>query len=262
MTIFSKFRAMSPKIGLGIVVMLSFLASATFSLAQQTPPPNQTTDQARAQVPAPPARPFNPRFQGFYFNIDLGSQTHSLTSNYTTSGTGATTTSTTLTGNDSNGLAIVLDGGFTTVVVDRFMMGAGFAYETQSTDPAAYSGSIASNTVAGDKYNETSNFSIYVSPGYGYDDETLFYGKVGFAQANYLTSTLRNTNKTVSGFVVGAGAKHFLTNKIYGLVEGNYFNYKAVSATTTNSVGANLSTSTGDDNFSAYNFLFGVGFRF
>ena len=265
MTFFSKLRTVTPTLGLGMVVILSLLVSSWPVLAQQNAQPNQAGDQPpppRAQVPQPPTRPFVSRFQGFYFNLDLGAQSHSVTSTYTTSGTGAATNSTTLTGNDSNGMSIVMDGGFMTMVVDRFLVGAGFAYETQATDPASYSGSIASNAVAADKYNETGNFAIYISPGYAYDDETLFYGKGGFAQANYLTSTLRNTTKTVSGFMVGVGAKHFLTNKVYGLIEGNYFNYKAVSATNTNAVGTTINTSTGDDNFSAYNFLFGVGFRF
>ncbi|MDI9349497.1 MAG: hypothetical protein QM537_05800 [Candidatus Symbiobacter sp.] len=261
MTFPSKFRATTLALGLGVVAL--FIPITAIKAQQPAPPlPPAGTSQGTNQAANPPPVNFNSRFNGWFINVDIGSETNSVTSSYTTSGTGAATVTTTVNGSDSSGLAIVLDGGFMTTIVDHYMIGAGFAYQLQASDPAPYSGSIASNFANGDKYNALNNFSIYVAPAYAIDELTLIYGKGGFAQATYVTSTLRNAKATESGYVIGAGVKRFLSGRVYGLVEANYFSYSSNSATNSNVSGNNLSSNTGQDSFSAYNFLFGVGFRF
>lgn len=233
-------------------------------VGQTSPILAQQPSQAAAEPAAsPPARPFISRFNGFYVNLDIGGETNLVSSNFSDS-----SQTINVSGNDSNGMAIVLDGGFMTTLADRFLIGAGFAYEPLSSDPAAFDGSIAKDSGNRDKYNSSGSFSIYITPAYAVDDLSLVYAKGGFAQATYITSTLRNIQKTESGFVVGGGFKRFLTNRMYGLIEANYFNYSASSATKTtitNSANGNstsISNTNGQDQFSAYNFLFGVGFRF
>ena len=116
---------------------------------------------------------------------------------------------------------------------------------TQSTVKAT--GTAASSGTNSGKASIEDHFTFYIQPGYVMNDNTMFYGTLGYSRAD-ITATWEsvsstNTTKvqTMNGTKVGVGVKHVRDNGYVVKLDYSQTDYDKVSYKTTNST-----TVTGD----------------
>ena len=209
------------------------------------------------------------QFVGAYGQISTGYENNTVSSAQLT-GTdyGDVPNKTNTLSTTSASAPLVLGLGYTFNLKNNFTMGIGVDYSafTQNTQSGGfYYFGDRSNTY-NYKFSISNRFNAFIAPGYAIDQDKLVYAKLGYSmqsvqysQTNCCSSP--SNQAQVSGYVVGLGYKQFLTKALYGFVEANYYAYGRpnLSSNYSDGPGGTVSSS---PNVNAYNFLFGLGYRF
>ena len=103
-------------------------------------------------------------------------------------------------------------------------------------------------------------YVLSVLPGYAFTPNIQGYSKVAFVHAQVSVDVVNNQNKTASttGLTAGVGAKYLLVSNWYGFVEANYVKMNSFSLQTN----LNGLTVTGQADYSGYNIMAGIGYKF
>ena len=209
------------------------------------------------------------QFVGAYGQISTGYENNTVSSAQLT-GTdygGSPNKTNTLT-TTSASAPLVVGLGYTFDLKNNFTLGIGAEYSalTQNTQPAGFYYFGDSRDTYDYKFSISNRFNALIAPGYAIDQDKLVYAKLGYSmqsvqysQTNCCSSP---SNKAqVNGYVVGLGYKQFITKALYGFAEVNYYAYGSpnLSSNYSDAPGGTVSSS---PNVNAYNFLFGLGYRF
>ena len=209
------------------------------------------------------------QFVGAYGQISTGYENNTVSSAQLT-GTdygGSPNKTNTLT-TTSASAPLVVGLGYTFDLKNNFTLGIGADYSalTQNTQPAGFYYFGDSRNTYDYKFSISNRFNAFIAPGYAIDQDKLVYAKLGYSmqsvqysQTNCCSSP---SNKAqVNGYVVGLGYKQFITKALYGFAEVNYYAYGRpnLSSTYSDAPGGTVSS---NPNVNAYNFLFGLGYRF
>ena len=103
-------------------------------------------------------------------------------------------------------------------------------------------------------------YVLSVMPGYVFTPKIQAYAKIAFVHALVSVDELKYQNKTESttGLTAGVGAKYLLTSNWYGFVESNYVKMNSFSLQTQ----LNGLTVTGQADYSGFNIMAGIGYKF
>lgn len=103
-------------------------------------------------------------------------------------------------------------------------------------------------------------YVLSVLPGYALNPDVQVYAKMGLVNAQMNVDVLDNQNRVGStmGLVAAVGAKYLWTSNWYGFVETNYIKMNSFSLQTNR----NGFTVTGQADFSSYNIMVGMGYKF
>lgn len=103
-------------------------------------------------------------------------------------------------------------------------------------------------------------YVLSVLPGYAFTPNMQGYAKVAFVHAQVSVDVINNQNKTKSttGLSAGVGAKYLLVSNWYGFVEANYVKMNSFSLQTK----LNGLTVSGQADYSGYNIMAGIGYKF
>ena len=157
-----------------------------------------------------------------------------------------------------------------------YLLGVGVEYSAINSNNLTTGQVTSTDGCGGDcggvtKYQVSNRYSIFLTPSYIIEKNSLAYLKVGYSREK-LQSTLVETenidannnasfgSSTVNGYVIGAGYKQMVSAGLYGFGEFNYYKYSSASLNNTLPNGAAISSN--NPSPSAYNFLVGVGYKF
>lgn len=103
-------------------------------------------------------------------------------------------------------------------------------------------------------------YVLSVLPGYAFSPNIQVYAKMALVNAQVSVDAINNQNKVGStkGLTAGMGAKYLWTSNWYGFVEGNYVTMNSFSVQTK----LNGFTVTGQADYSGYNIMAGIGYKF
>jgi outer membrane immunogenic protein len=209
------------------------------------------------------------QFVGAYGQLSTGYENNTVSSAQLT-GTdyGSTPNKTNTLTTTSASAPLVLGLGYTFNLKNSFTMGIGvdFSALTQNTQSAGFYYFGDRRNTYDYKFSISNRFNAFIAPGYVIDQDKLVYAKLGYSmqsvqysQTNCCSSP---SNKAqVNGYVVGLGYKQFVTKALYGFAEVNYYGYGRPNLSSTYSDGPGGTVSS-NPNVNAYNFLFGLGYRF
>jgi hypothetical protein len=209
------------------------------------------------------------QFVGAYGQISTGYENNTVSSAQLT-GTdyGSTPNKTNTLTTTSASAPLVLGLGYTLNLKNNFTLGIGAEYSalTQNTQSGGFYYFGDSRNTYDYKFSISNRFNAFIAPGYVIDQDKLVYAKLGYSmqsvqysQTNCCSSP---SNKAqVNGYVIGLGYKQFVTKALYGFAEVNYYAYGSPNLSSTYSDGPGGTVSS-NPNVNAYNFLFGLGYRF
>jgi len=201
-------------------------------------------------------------FEGFYGQVGLGYESNSASeagSTYVSSGS-TTRNSLNRIFSNSNGLSSAVGIGYTRAITPKLTLGIGAEYYPFASSSTGYTSSIAGVSSGTGSWNKENSYNIFLSPGVVVSKDGLAYAKVGYSrmQAKSGSTGAASDTSNHKGYSLGLGFKQIIQGGIYGFVEGNYFKYNDLFATSVNSSGtAYLNSGT-----SSYNLLIGVGYKF
>ena len=170
----------------------------------------------------------------------------------------------------SGAAPLVLGVGYIFSVKNNLTLGVGVDYSalTQNTNPVGFYYSGVSSNTYDYKFSMSNRLNVFIAPGYVIDRDKVLYAKLGYSTQNVQYSQTNccsspSTTAQVSGYVIGLGYKQLITEGLYGFAELNYYAYGRPDLLSTysysNGSGGTISS---NPNVSAYNFLFGLGYRF
>jgi outer membrane immunogenic protein len=198
----------------------------------------------------------NSAFVGAYGQIGTGYESNTAQSSIVTNS--SQTNYITSQNPTSDGVALVLGGGYNFQIDPKFLLGFGGDWSAFNnvTSDANYT-DMTDGTYAGTVGYKTSNrYSIFVTPSYVIDKDKLAYFKVGYTgQGVTLVGDDGGTgggSAQLSGYALGLGYKQMITHGVYAFGEGNYYGYSKSNWNNTN-------TNANPDVIS-YTFLAGVGY--
>ena len=210
-------------------------------------------------------------WQGFYGQVGVGYEsinTNSKNTSFTPSGSNPSPLNNSM--SSINGFTGTISAGYNQALNQKWLLGFGVDYSPlQSssasytlTDPSGQSAPISSN------YKKSSgSYALYISPSYVFDKDKLAYAKLGYAAAQ-LNNSYTKVNHT--GYLLGLGYKQLIQGGLYAFGEANYSAYgdgstSYTSETTTTISGTPIripGTFSSTTNFTTYNFLVGIGYKF
>lgn len=209
------------------------------------------------------------QFVGAYGQLSTGYENNTVSSAQLTGtdyGSAPNKTNTLTT--TSTSAPLVLGLGYTFNLKNNFTLGLGVDYSalTQDTQSAGFYYFGDSRNTYDYKFSISNRFNAFVAPGYAIAQDKLFYAKLGYStqsvqysQTNCCSSP---SNKAqVNGYLVGLGYKQFITKALYGFAEANYYAFGRPNLSSSYSDGPGGTVSS-NPNVNAYNFLFGLGYRF
>ena len=209
------------------------------------------------------------QFVGAYGQLSTGYENNTVSSAQLT-GTdyGSTPNKTNTLTTTSTSAPLVLGLGYTFNLKNNFTLGLGVDYSalTQDTQSAGFYYFGDSRNTYDYKFSISNRVNAFIAPGYAIAQDKLFYAKLGYStqsvqysQTNCCSSP---SNKAqVNGYLVGLGYKQFITKGLYGFAEANYYAFGRPNLSSSYSDGPGGTVSS-NPNVNAYNFLFGLGYRF
>ncbi|QWD73173.1 outer membrane protein [Polynucleobacter sp. UB-Raua-W9] len=205
-------------------------------------------------------------FQGFYGQVGAGYEKNNLGS------TNLSFNSTPLNSPaaSSNSGQINFGLGYNHAINSSWLLGLGAEYSAISSkfnggDVTGCGGSC--QTYFG--YKVSNRYSIFLTPGYALDKESVIYAKAGYTSEKVQSTNWQNgnydadygfvTSATVGGYILGLGYKKIITGGLYGFGEANYYGYSSpnLGGKYPNGTFSNYTPST-----TAYNLLVGLGYKF
>jgi outer membrane immunogenic protein len=209
------------------------------------------------------------QFVGAYGQLSTGYENNTVSSAQLTGtdyGSAPNKTNTLTT--TSTSAPLVLGLGYTFNLKNNFTLGLGVDYSalTQDTQSAGFYYFGDSRNTYDYKFSISNRFNAFIAPGYAIAQDKLFYAKLGYStqsvqysQTNCCSSP---SNKAqVNGYLLGLGYKQFITKALYGFAEANYYAFGRPNLSSSYSDGPGGTVSS-NPNVNAYNFLFGLGYRF
>lgn len=151
--------------------------------------------------------------------------------------------------------------GYNFALTNEYILGVGASYSpsrssSSSTTPTV--GGVAQNPGNGAVQNI---YSVYLSPGYALDNNSLVYAKVGYTGATAVfDGTTPNVNLT--GYVLGLGFKKIIDANLYGYIEGKYASYGSTDLQPTALSGSPYLTNNGSMSAKGMDVIVGVGYKF
>lgn len=210
----------------------------------------------------------NSAFVGAYGQIGAGYESNTAQSSTFSLSAESVGTINTLTGQNptSDGVALVLGGGYNFQIDSRFLLGVGGDWSAFNNVTSDSTYNIESGGMLGIGYKTSNRYSIFVTPSYVIDKDKLAYFKVGYTGQGVTAidgesgGTLGGSAQ-LSGYALGLGYKQMITHGIYAFGEGNYYGYSKTNWNTTlgNSGGTPVNVNANPDVIS-YTFLAGVGY--
>ena len=129
----------------------------------------------------------------------------------------------------SDGVALVLGGGYNFQIDPKFLLGVGGDWSAFNhvTSGANYTAQDGSQDSAG--YKTSNRYSIFVTPSYVIDKDKLAYFKVGYTGQGITLvddgGATMGGSAQLSGYALGLGYKQMIKHGIYAFGEGNYYGY-------------------------------------
>ena len=125
-------------------------------------------------------------------------------------------------GEESSVLGI--DAAYTFPIDNNFFIALGATYDLGKTKAGGLSGSVSA------KAELDEHKSIYLQPGYTFNNSTAIFGKIGYHEADgTLSVTVGNASGSIAGtfngWSYGLGLKSFFNNNTFVQVEGNVTEY-------------------------------------
>jgi hypothetical protein len=207
-------------------------------------------------------------FQGFYGQVGAGYESNSLGS------TNLAFNSTPLKSPaaSSNSGQINFGLGYNHALTNVWLLGIGAEYS--AITPKFNGGDVTGAACGGScqtyfGYKISNRYSIFLTPGYALDKDSLIYAKAGYTSEKVQSTNWQNgnydadygfvTSSTVGGYILGLGYKKIITGGLYGFGEANYYGYSSpnLGGKYPNGTFTNYSPNT-----SAYNLLVGLGYKF
>lgn len=103
-------------------------------------------------------------------------------------------------------------------------------------------------------------YVLSVLPGYAFSPNIQVYAKMALVNAQVSVDAINTPNKggSTMGLTAGVGAKYLLASNWYGFVEANYVKMNSFSLQTN----LNGLTVSGQADYSGYNIMAGIGYKF
>jgi hypothetical protein len=125
-------------------------------------------------------------------------------------------------GEESSVLGI--DAAYTFPIDNNFFIALGATYDLGKTKAGGLSGSVSAQATL-DEHK-----SIYLQPGYTFNNNTAIFGKVGYHEADgnlsvTVGSASGSLSGTFNGWSYGLGLKSFFNNNSFVQIEGNITEY-------------------------------------
>lgn len=212
-------------------------------------------------------------FEGFYGQLGAGYENNSINSD-TYNVSNAPTVGINMPSVSKGTGQINVGLGYNFSVTKQFLLGIGAEYYAIS--PTLTTSDISNTTLCGgscgvaSQYKISNRYSIFVTPGYALDKDSLIYAKAGYSNQTIKSTEVQSSNidadngtgttSSVGGYVLGLGYKQMITGGFYGFGEFNYYSYSGASGNMQKPTGYSVQNL--NPTSSAYNFLVGVGYRF
>lgn len=161
----------------------------------------------------------------------------------------------------SGGMPLNIGAIYTFALSDRFTLGALVEYNPLSMKTGSSTTVVPASRTAFSYSGKFENqISISLLPGYAFNDTTMGYARVGWinATAKATLSKGGSYSSNANGLIFGLGAKHLITENIYGFAEASYATYGGTNATTNGedtALEVNITPT-------SYSFLVGIGYKF
>lgn len=204
------------------------------------------------------------QFQGVYGQVGIGYESivpSFSSSNLTVVGVGTAPIDASISSaNSATGVATI---GFMASVNNDFLLGIGVDYSPIVGRKASYSGSVLGTSLGNGTYNKVNSYNIFLSPAIPINSYGLLYGKVGYTGATIKdTFGSYSSNINYTGYSLGLGYKHMITGGLYTFLEGNFMNYGNKTTESSAVIEGYTVTSSITSKASAYNILYGLGYKF
>lgn len=151
--------------------------------------------------------------------------------------------------------------GYYKSVSNHFLLGIGASYSPQSQNLNTYTVASPGQPSLNGGYKTLNRYSLFLSPAFSVNDSGMAYLKLGYTGQTIkgYTGFLNSMpSQQQSGYIIGAGYKHLISNSVFIFGEANYVSYTKTNSTF--SYGGNLLTVS--PQVEAYNGLLGIGYRF
>jgi len=202
-------------------------------------------------------------FEGGYIQAGIGYENLSGNSSdgviNITSGAGTGAYKVTTNVNNSSGFSSAIGIGYGFKVAPQVILTLGADYNPLTRDLST-STTSPGLTIPSSTTTVSNRYTVFLSPGYEIDSNSLVYGKVGYASAKSSLNDGSGDTALLNGYVIGAGYKTFIKDNIYAFAEANFIN---LNKTTTTGSGINyVGNYSYATSATTYNALIGVGYRF
>jgi outer membrane immunogenic protein len=209
----------------------------------------------------------NSSFVGAYGQIATGYESNTAQSSTFSLSAESVGTYNAITGQNptSDGVALVLGGGYNFQIDPKFLLGVGGDWSAFNnvTSDATYYFQPGITTEIG--YKTSNRYSIFFTPSYVIDKDKLAYFKVGYTGQGVTLegdggSTLGGSAQ-LSGYALGLGYKQMITHGVYAFGEGNYYGYSKTNwNTNSDNNGGTPANFNANPDVISYTFLAGVGY--
>jgi len=214
-------------------------------------------------------------FQGFYGQISAGYENNSVGSANFLAGVNPGTNVNAPSVN-SGAAQVNIGVGYNFPINETYLLGFGAEYSAVNSNNLT-TGQLTGTGCGGScgavaNYQVSNRYSVFLTPSYVVNKDSLAYLKVGYSSEK-VQSSLQETSppydannnasfgsSTVNGYVLGFGYKQMVQNGFYGFGEANYYNYS--SASLNNTLPTGLAISNNNPSPSAYNIFVGIGYKF
>tara|TARA_B100001093_G_scaffold504131_1_gene559496 strand:- start:516 stop:1217 length:702 start_codon:yes stop_codon:yes gene_type:complete len=175
-------------------------------------------------------------------------------------------------GFDDEDIIYEIGGSYNFATSDKFLLGLGFDYIVndikigRSTIIATIPGGVLANW---NEHKLKDVQSIYIKPQLVINENQLIYGKLGYVNADLSivkggAEYVSSSDKTINGYIIGAGYKMILNQSVFGFAEVNYTDFDKDFTKFNGQPCCEGPAFTHSDpvNISSYAIKFGLGYQF
>jgi|TARA_B110000240_G_C13340804_1_gene385416 outer membrane immunogenic protein len=207
------------------------------------------------------------KFEGFTVEFSGGYQNTDSSGGNSPIVNGALYPDIILSGFDDKDSIYEVGGSYNFAISEKFLLGVGFDYSINDIKTGR-------STIYGGAYADWNEHelkdvqSIYIKPQLVINENTLIYGKLGYVNADLSITKggeeyVSSSDKSMNGYILGAGYKMILNQSVFGFVEVNYTKFDK-EYTTMNGIdiGGNDFTQRDPVDMTSYAIKFGLGYQF